>query len=82
MCDDVNLNICFIPFFQLIFFFSFLSNLVGAIHIWKEHVHKVTKNAQKGIENGKIIASDVVDKTKRIIINMTINTKWKHDKLN
>jgi hypothetical protein len=28
---------------------------------------------KKGIENGKIIANDVVDKTKNIVINMTIN---------
>jgi hypothetical protein len=82
MCDDVNLHLCFIPFCQLIIFFNFLSNLVGAIYIWKEHVHKVTENAQKGIENGKIIASHVVDKTKRIVIDMTINTGWQHDKLN
>jgi hypothetical protein len=38
-----------------------------------EHVHKVPENAQKGIKNGKIITNDVVDKTKRILIYMTIN---------
>ncbi len=81
MCDDVNLHLCFIPFFQLIFFFNFLSNLVGALYIWKEHVHKVTENAQKGIKNGKIIASVVVNKIKRIVINMITNTTWKNGKL-
>jgi hypothetical protein len=34
----------------------------------------VTENAQKGIKNGKIIASVVVNKIKRIVINMITNT--------
>jgi hypothetical protein len=41
----------------------------------------VTEHAQKGIKNGKIIASDALDNTKKIVIDMKINTMW-HDKLN